>query len=330
MTPTDTPDQTDLLEEAHRTASDAARHARIEVVHVHDPGDARAAAALLDEVWGRDEATGQVLTPEALTALAHSGCQVSLARHRPGEGDVISAAASDPGEIVAVTAAWLGRDPVTGEVTLHSHVTGVRPGRQRQGIGRAMKWAQRAWALEHDIRTVRWTFDPLIRRNAVLNLAALGAAVVSYDVDLYGPMADARNHALPTDRVTAVWDLSAPRVRAAAGGRVATPDIGALKAAGAEVALTLDDRDAPVRSATEAPRRLIQVPSDIEVLRADRPEAALSWTHAIRETLGAGLDAGARVTGITRDGWYVLAAPGGVQELASGPRARSGRGGAGR
>lgn len=315
MNLTDTTEQTDLVVEARHTATAAARHAGVEVVHVHDPAEARAVAALLDEVWGRDRATGQVLTPEALTALAHSGCQVSLARRRTEARDQ-----HDPDEVVAATAAWLGRDPATGEVTLHSHVTGVRPGLEGHGIGRAMKWEQRAWALGHRIATVRWTFDPLIRRNAVLNLAILGATVTAYDVDLYGPMADTRNHALPTDRATAVWDLAAPRVRAAASGRIATPDVAALRAAGAEVALACGHDDVPVQHATDAHRRLVQVPPDIESLRARDPDVALAWTHAVRATLGEGLEAGARITGITRDGWYVLATPGGVQELTAASR----------
>lgn len=337
MTTIDPSQHDPLVDEARRTAVDAARQAGIEVAHVHDPAEARAVAALLDAVWGREQATGQVLTPEALTALAHSGCQVTLARRRPGAHDATAGtaeavaaeavaaeavAAEAVGEIVAATAAWLGRDPATGEVALHSHVTGVRPGLEGRGIGRAMKWEQRAWALEHRIATVRWTFDPLIRRNAVLNLVRLGATVTGYDVDLYGPMADTRNHALPTDRVTAVWDLAAPRVRAAARGRAASPDVAALRSAGAEVALAVGDGDTPVRHGTDAARRLIQVPPDIERLRLERPEVALAWTHAIRATLGTGLDAGARVTGITRDGWYVLASAGGVQELAAGARDR--------
>ncbi len=310
----------DPLEEARHTAAAAARHAGIEVVDVHGPADARAVAALFDAVWGRDRSTGQVLTPEALTALAHSGCQVSLARPTGA-----SPRAADDGEVVAATAAWLGRDPATGQVTLHSHATGVRAGWEGRGIGRAMKWYQRAWALEHGIATVRWTFDPLIRRNAVLNLALLGASAAAYHVDLYGPMTDARNHALPTDRVTAVWELAAPRVRAAASGRAATPDVAALRAAGAEIALAIGADGGPVRQDTDVPRQLLQIPPDIEQLRAERAEVALAWTHAIRTPLGRALDSGARIGGVSRDGWYVLAARDGIQELATGAGRRPDR-----
>ncbi|MFP4312472.1 MAG: chorismate synthase, partial [Nitriliruptoraceae bacterium] len=59
-----------------------------------------------------------------------------------------------------------------------------------------------------------------------------------------------------------------------------------------------------------------RIPRDLAATRADDPQLALTWIHAVRATLGEGLDAGARVTGLTRDGWYVLAERGGIRELS--------------
>ena len=309
MVPQSTPDDPaapaePLLSDARATALEATSHADIEVEDVHTHARLRDAVELFDEVWGRDAEAGSIFAPEALTALAHAGGQVSIARRRAD------------GRVVAATAAFLGRDHVTGAVHLHSHVTGVVAGEENRGIGRAMKWHQRAWALERGIVEVRWTFDPLIRRNAVLNLALLGAGVRGYLVDLYGPMPNARNHGLPTDRLEASWDLTAPRVRAAAAGRVATPDVEALKGAGAQILLDVGDDQEPVHTPTAAARRLVRIPADIEGLRRDAPELGRAWTEAVRATLGAALDASARLTGCTRDGWYVLAEPVGLRELA--------------
>jgi predicted GNAT superfamily acetyltransferase len=292
-----------LRSDARATALTAAEHADVEVEDAHTHARLREAVALFDAVWGRDTQAGSILAPEALTALAHAGGQVSIARRRTD------------GRVVAATAAFLGRDHAAGTVHLHSHVTGVVAGEEGRGIGRAMKWHQRAWALDRGIGEVRWTFDPLIRRNAVLNLALLGAGVRGYLVDLYGPMPDARNHGLPTDRLEASWDLAAPRVRAAAAGRIATPDVEALKGAGAAVLLDVGAAEEPVHTPTEADRRLVRIPADIEGLRRDAPELGRAWTEAVRATLGAALDAGARLTGCTRDGWYVLAEPVGLREL---------------
>jgi len=274
------------------------------VVDVEDHEGARAASRLFDAVWGREGAGGSILAPEALTANVHAGGQVSLAHAGPD------------GRVVAATAALLGRDHADGTLFLHSHVTGVVAGESGRGIGRAMKWHQRAWAVRRGIDEVRWTFDPLIRRNAVFNLAVLGASVRGYAEDRYGAMPDARNRGLPTDRLLVSWQLGAPRVRAAAAGRAGSPDIDALRGAGAEVVLDVAADSSPLVRTSDAPRKLLRVPADIETLRAQHPEAAAAWTTAIRETLGAALDAGARVSGISRDGWYVLSEPGGVQELA--------------
>lgn len=312
------PEHDDLRAAARRTATEAVHDARIEVHEIQEPTEARAVAALLDEVWRRDRTTSPALQPETLTALAHSGCQVSVA-HRSGvRGAPDHDAGTQPGDApVAATVAWLGRDPATGGTTLYSHVTAVRGDDQEHRIAHAMRWHQRAWALEHQLTTVRWALDPLERRAAVLDLALLGATATAYHVDHFGPMAITPDHALPTDRVTVVWDLDAPRVHSAAAGRAASPDVAALRAAGAEVAVAVGDDGGPVRHATDAPRRLVQVPPDIAALRVHDPEPALAWTHAIRETVGAGLEAGGRVSGITRDGWYVLADRAGVQELSS-------------
>lgn len=291
-----------LIEEARTTSEVAAATAEVTLDEVGHHLRARTVAALFDQVWGRTEAAGAVLSGEALMAMTHAGCQVTAA----WRGD----------ELVGATAAFLGRDHDSGATFAHSHVTGVRPGRQGAGIGRALKWHQRAWCLERGIDEVRWTYDPLVRRNAVLNLLLLGAQAAGYEPDVYGPMDDARNVGLPTDRIVVSWPLAAPRTRAAARGAPAAPDIDALRRAGAEPLLEVGDADEPVRHDTQAPRRLVRVPADIEAIRARDRDLAADWADAIGATLGAALRSGARVSGISRDGWYVLAPPSGVAELA--------------
>lgn len=287
------------LDEALATAETAATRADIVLTEVHDHLGATAAAALLDEVWSRT--TGNVLSPEALIAIAHAGGQVTLATRHSA--------------LVGATAGLLGRDHDEDHVYVHSHVTGVAAAATGTGIGRALKWHQRRWCLARGISEVRWTYDPLVRRNAVLNLVLLGAQAIRYEHDVYGPMSDARNAGFPTDRLLVSWDLTSPRTRTAASGRVAAPDVDALRRAGAQPLLSAVD-DRPTRHETEAPRRLVQVPADIESLRRRDRGLGTAWSEAIRATLGDAVGAGARITGVTRDGWYVLAPPVGVTELA--------------
>jgi predicted GNAT superfamily acetyltransferase len=150
----------------------------------------------------------------------------------------------------------------------------------------------------------------------VLNLVVLGAQAIAYEQDVYGRMHDARNAGAPTDRLVVDWVLTAPRVLAAASGRAATPDVDALRRAGAEALLTVGADERPAVTEVTAPRQLVQVPEDIEGLRADDAELATAWATAVRGTLGERLRAGFRVSGCTRDGWYVLTADRGTEELA--------------
>ncbi|MFA9430509.1 GNAT family N-acetyltransferase [Egicoccus sp. AB-alg2] len=289
------------IEQALATAAGAADLAGVQVVALHDHRDMAAVSRLFDDVWGRTGPADAILAPEALTALAHAGAQVSGALRDD--------------TLVGATAAFLGRDD-DGDTYLHSHVTGVLGGAAGRGVGRALKWHQRAWCLQRDLVRVRWTFDPLVRRNAVFNLVHLGARVVGYREDLYGRMQDARNAGTPTDRLVVDWDLFAPRVLAAAAGRAAEPDVTAMRRAGAAAVLRVDDDGTPHLTPTDAPRRLVQVPADIEAIRRQDPDLATAWAAAVRTTLGHALQHGMRVGGCTRDGWYVLAMDRAVSELA--------------
>ena len=292
-----------MSEDPHRTATDAAEAAGVTIVDgaTLDHDRLSELADLFGTVWGRDVSVmGTIVSAEVLWAAAHVGSPV--------------AAAWDEQGLVGGTCGFAGvRDGVT---RVHSHLAGVLPRAAGRGIGRAMKWHQRAWCLDRGIEQVEWTFDPLVRRNAVLNLVHLGARPAQFLPDLYGAMADERNAGLPTHRFLVRWDLHDARVVQAAGGRTAEPRLEGLRRSGAEVVLDEDERGHPVTSPSSAPRRLARVPADVEEVRRDDPETAAAWSHALHDTVGAAMQEGMRVTGVTRDGWYVLARVGGVAEMA--------------
>ena len=117
-----------------------------------------------------------------------------------------------------------------GEDALHSHITGILPGVQHGGAGRAMKLHQRDWAAARDIPWITWTFDPLVRRNAWFNIEVLGAHVSEYLVNFYGPMTDSINAHDESDRLVVAWPTD-PAMRAPPAPpsgstivEVATPD----------------------------------------------------------------------------------------------------------
>jgi predicted GNAT superfamily acetyltransferase len=104
-----------------------------------------------------------------------------------------------------------------GAAYLHSHMLAVLPEYRNAGLGRRLKLAQRADALERGIDRMEWTFDPLEIKNAHLNIARLGAIARRYKRDFYGPSTSPLQGGLPTDRLMAEWWLRSPRVRQTLG-----------------------------------------------------------------------------------------------------------------
>src|SRR3954462_5536165 len=148
--------------------------------------DIAQAESLFAATWpGQPPATAGLMR-----ALEHAG------------GYVAGAYAGDT--MVGAAAAFLPPHPTPG---LHSHVTAVTPAARGRGVGYAIKTHQRAWAAEHGLQTVTWTFDPLVRRNAWFNIGKLGAGVGEYLVDFYGRMDDGINDGDESDRLLAVWPV---------------------------------------------------------------------------------------------------------------------------
>jgi predicted GNAT superfamily acetyltransferase len=107
----------------------------------------------------------------------------------------------------------------------HSHMVGVLPEYQNQGVGRLLKLHQREEALLAAVPTIEWTFDPLELRNAYFNIARLGVIVRHYIPDCYGGTTSPLHGSLPTDRLVAEWHVRSSRVEAALAGKAAVDGI---------------------------------------------------------------------------------------------------------
>ena len=101
--------------------------------------------------------------------------------------------------------------PMMEDHGLHSHRLAVLPAYRHFHIGEKIKWFQHDWALDHGIKWIHWTYDPLQVINAHLNIHRLGAVVNTYYENYYGLM-DGINAGTPSDRILAVWYLNSPRV----------------------------------------------------------------------------------------------------------------------
>jgi predicted GNAT superfamily acetyltransferase len=166
-----------------------------------------------------------------------------------------------------------------------SDMLAVVPERRGTSIGAQLKAWQRARCEAMGVRVIYWTWDPLVSRNAHLNLNTLGARVDEFVENMYGVTDSTQMGALPTDRFVAAWDLDdaviarrraaravdAPRLADAplvAGGPDAPPPAGAPSDARAKArAITWPDTDA-VR---------VAVPRDFPALLTHDPRAAAAY-----------------------------------------------------
>jgi predicted GNAT superfamily acetyltransferase len=155
-------------------------------------------------------------------------------------------------------------------------------------VGEALKLAQRAQALEQGIDVVRWTFDPMVARNAWLNLGKLGAVVDRFERDFYGTMSDSINEGERSDRFTVAWDLRRePGPHAIVGAQV---DV-----------VTHDAEGAPMRAELgSAPVAAIEVPAEYHDLREADPARAAAWRDAVADAAEMCLAAGMPGVGFDR------------------------------
>ncbi|GAA3590077.1 hypothetical protein GCM10022419_085780 [Nonomuraea rosea] len=248
------------------------------VRELHEIAEFERVYALFEDIWHFGPGDPPI-TMEMMVALAHAGGYVAGAF----EGD----------RLVGGSVGFLAAGGA-----LHSHVTGTAAGR---GIGLELKLHQRRWALERELGRITWTYDPLVRRNAHFNLAKLGARPQEYLPCFYGVMGDAINQGDESDRLLAVWSLTAPHVAALARRE----PVAAQVPPDAVIALA-DEGGRPAPGSPDADTVLVAVPEDIEGLRGSDPGTAKAWRHAVRDVLGGLMAEGRRVTGFSGKSFYVV------------------------
>ena len=224
---------------------------------------------VIEVTWG-----GQHLDREVVRALAISGNT--------------SWGAFDGERLIGFVLGWAGVD--ADGLHVHSHMLASIPDRRHAGVGETLKLAQRAQALEQGIDVVRWTFDPLVARNAWLNLGKLGVVVDRFARSFYGDMRDAINEGERSDRVTVAWNLRrepGPHIVAA------DPVDLVMRSPGATPTPAVADV-----SPTVAAR--IEIPAEYHDLRAADPVLGAVWRDAVAEALERCLDAGLVGAGFDR------------------------------
>ena len=213
---------------------------------------------LFDQTWAMD--SGTEITSNLLHAMMHSGSYLS--------------GAFMDGKCVGAAFAF----PATNDgLHLHSHMTAVLPEFRDKGVGYALKIDQWSWAKKNNYSHLSWTFDPLVRRNAKLNIAKLGVDISAYFPNFYGYMPDALNAGDESDRLMVSWrtDIDAPKAREL----ITKPETGDI---------------------------LIEIPEDIVAIRSKNQSESMKWRRQVREQFMAAFEKNGKVIGFSANNEYVV------------------------
>lgn len=242
-------------------------------------------------IWGLEPIENT--SPHLMMAVAHAGGAVLGAIHA--------------GELIGFAYGLPARR--SDEWVLWSHITGVLPELQGQGIGFRLKQAQRKWAMRAGYRVIAWTFDPMRRGNANFNMCRLGAFATAYHVNRYGQMTDGLNTGMASDRLEAWWVLTDPRVVALAEGEYKEAPVSLSESD----FLLWQDADGTFQQAApsefDAPVYGIEVPGDLDALKAADLAHVIEWQRKARVSMLLLLDMGYTVTDFVSDDdrcYYVL------------------------
>jgi predicted GNAT superfamily acetyltransferase len=266
---------------AWHVAHEAAGSAGVSLAPVEGTEGADRAAAVVESVWG----SGQ-LPSSLIRAFEHAG--------------TVILGAEATGELVGLVLGFPGLDE---GLHMHSHMLGVAPKWQSRGVGRALKLGQRAGCLDLGIDEVRWTYDPLVTRNARFNLVKLGVVATRYLPGFYGEMDDEINRGDRSDRFEVRWRLDATRVHRAILGQLAEP------VAGPVLLEPEGDISGPRPRETGAapePGAVVALPLDHHELRRDDPGLGAAWRDASARAFEACFQAGLVAAWMTPGGRYVF------------------------
>ena len=161
--------------------------AEIEIRELVTINDQAEGIGVFDTTWPISGG-GTEITSNFMQALVHNGSYF--------------AGALLDGKVIGAAFGFIGNH---GGLHLHSHMAAVLPEYRDLNIGTKLKFHQYDWAKSHNLPFITWTFDPLVKRNARLNILKLGVEVASYHPNFYGAMIDDLNAGDESDRLMAKW-----------------------------------------------------------------------------------------------------------------------------
>jgi predicted GNAT superfamily acetyltransferase len=264
----------------------------IEIRALTEPDELRQVEALQRAIWDAPDA---VIYTHMLLSFARNG------------GHVLGALEGE--RVVGALISYLGVEsieadrPAMANLKLVSQRMAVLPGYRDGGLGYRLKVAQRQFALRQGIRLVTWTFDPLLARNAHLNIRKLGAVALAYWRDYYGSDDSPMVKAGSSDRLFVEWWVTHNRVEQRISGNRPPLTLGQYLDGNTVIInpTLLPDDGALPRPAEDilAPQNalaLVEIPSDYEGLLAQNEGLARQWRTHARAVLENSLLAGYAIT----------------------------------
>ena len=171
-----------------------------------------------------------------------------------------------------------------------SHIAGVYSEYRDSGVGFALKRAQWQVVRHQGLDHVTWTYDPLLSRNANLNVARLGAVCSMYRRSEYGDMRDDFNAGLPSDRFQLDWWINTKRVERRLSKRPRPPlSLNHLARVGVHPLYSpqigTDNLPRPPEHVPTLEAQLIaaEIPSDFMALKSANFSLARNWRFFTRE-----------------------------------------------
>jgi predicted GNAT superfamily acetyltransferase len=218
-------------------------------------------------------------------------------------GGVLQGAYDGP-DLVGFVFGYLGMSGA--KLYLFSQRMGVLPNYQALGIGAKLKLAQRDQMLRQGIDLIVWTYDPLLGKNAMLNVEKLGGFVRHYARNIYGTVDNPLQVGLSTDRFLLEWELMSRRVRERI--RSTTPRPLAKDWLNKDnyslVNYVAWEGNIPRPIATDLEQNgdvlLVQIPPDLNVIKKIDLNIARGWRESTRDVFETYFRRGYAVTGFAR------------------------------
>ncbi len=237
------------------------------------------------------------------TTVIYQHMLISLARNG---GSILGALQGD--QLIGFIISYLGLEapeserPAMANLKLVSQRMAVRPEYRGMGVGYELKLAQRSLAIGLGIRLITWTFDPLLSRNAHLNIRKLGAIGQVYYRDYYGSDTSALVKLHSSDRLLAEWWVTSNRVEQRINGRRASLTLQQYLEGNANILnpTTVNTQGLPVPAEhtdqLHSTLALVEIPTDYDAIVSCDPDLARAWRAHSREVLEQLLNDGYAVT----------------------------------